>query len=407
MNKSPLTPFRIPKETVAILRRFIPAKEPVLRRDHIIPVYRPDLTGNEEKYLKECIRSSWISSAGHLVKKFENNFAKKVSETTFALASNSGSTALHLACTALGLHPGDEVIAPTFTMIASINAITQTGATCVLVDSDVKSWCIDVGQIEQKITGKTKAILAVHIYGAPANMGTILRLAKRYHLWVVEDAAEAIRSEWKGKRVGGIGDIGAFSLYANKTITTGEGGMVTTNNKQLAKIVETLRNSAFSRDRHFWHEYIGFGYRMTSLQAAIGLAQLERLDVFLARKRLIAKTYSQQLSHVSSITLPKELPSSTHSFWVYGILVNSKRGKSQRDALRKHLADHGIETRTFFVPVHLQPPYFLHFKDHQFPVAERLCREGLYLPSYPSLSLKDITFITKTIESFFSVNRTL
>lgn len=375
----------------------LPKREPEVKGNHIIPVCAPDIGARERQYLMAAFDSSWISASGDFVKRFEDAFARIVSKTRYAVAVNSGTSALHIALASLGLGPGDEVILPTFTMIATVNAVTYCGATFALVDSDPEDWNIDVSKIEEKITRKTKAIIAVHTYGMPADMDKIMAIARRHKLFVIEDASEAHGAEHKGKRVGGIGDVGAFSLYANKLVTTGEGGIVTTNDPGVAKRARLLRNHAFSPDRHFWHKEIGFGYKMTNLQAAVGLGQVVRFSELFAKKQTVAVAYRSGLAGVSGILLPPEKEDFVNSHWMFGILVRRKKFGIDRDALRKRLASRGIETRSFFVPIHVQPVYQHLFKDGVYPAAEALCREGLYLPSSTTLTKKETDRVVETI----------
>jgi perosamine synthetase len=305
-----------------------------------------------------------------------------------------------LALAALGLGPGDEVILPTFTMIATANAISYTGATPVLVDSESETWNIDVAQIEARITPRTRAIVVVHTYGHPADMGPLRELARRHGLLVVEDAAEAHGALYQGSPVGALGDVATFSFYANKIVTTGEGGMVTTNDEALAAVARRLRDHAFSPERHFWHEYRGFNYRMTNLQAAVGLAQTERLPELVEKRRANARLYQHLLAPIRGLYLPVERPGVMSVFWMYALLIGDDFGYS-RDDLRRRLAEHGIETRTFFIPIHLQPIYFDGLRRH-YPVAESLCRQGMYLPSGPSLTESDIRFVVATIAQIHS-----
>lgn len=370
----------------------LPKREPEVKGNHVIPVCAPDIGERERRYLLQAFDSSWISSSGDFVKRFEDAFAKTVSKTRYAVAVNSGTSALHVTLASLGIRPGDEVILPTFTMIATINAVIYCGATPVLVDADSDTWNIDVSKIEEKITKKTKAIIVVHTYGMPADMDKIITIARKRKLFVVEDASEAHGGEYKGKRVGGIGDVGAFSLYANKLVTTGEGGIVTTNDPGVAKRARLLRNHAFSPDRHFWHKETGFGYKMTNLQAAVGVGQIERFEELFAKKQMVAALYRNDLAGISGITLPPEKTDYINTHWMFGILVADK------NKLRRRLAARGIETRSFFVPIHVQPVYQHLFKDGVYPTAERLCRDGLYLPSFTTLTKKDIGRVVKAIQ---------
>jgi len=381
------------------LEKLLPRHDPILRKNKdvgIIPVCEPRLDGNELKYITECIRSNWISSAGSFIEKFENAF-KKYCATEYAVACSSGTAALHLALAGLGIKEGDEVIIPTFTMIATANAVTYLGARPIFVDADPFTWNMDTNKIEKKITKRTKAIIAVHTYGLPADMDKILSIAKKYKLFVVEDAAEAHGAEYKGKKIGGIGDIACFSFYANKIITTGEGGMVTTDNKKIAQKVKILRDHTFSEERHFWHKYLGYNYRMTNLQAAIGLAQTERFKTFVEIRIKNARYYNLLLGNTRGIRLPPEVEGLKNIYWMYAILIEDDFGMD-RDDLRAYLAYRGIETRTFFIPMHLQPIYAGNHKE-RFPVAEELCRKGLYLPSAATLTRGDIRYIVKCIKS--------
>lgn len=361
-------------------------------------VCEPNLGKLERKYLMRAFDSSWISSAGSFVTRFEEAFAKTVSRSRAGIAVNSGTSALHLAIASLGIKPGDEIILPTFTMIATINAVTYCGAKPILIDADPKTWNIDPTKIEKVITSRTKAIIVVHTYGAPADMDPIIALSKKHNLWLIEDAAEAHGAIYKGKVAGSIGDVAAFSLYANKLVTTGEGGIVTTSNTKIAERVRLLRNHAFTEDRHFWHEVVGYGYRMTNLQAAVGLAQVERFTELFAAKRSNAALYSKLLSGIPGITLPYESANTTHSYWMYGILINKKGFAMDKNQLRRHLANHGIETRSFFIPMHLQPAYRNQFEGLRFPVSESLGRDGLYLPSSTTLTAKEIAHICDVIK---------
>lgn len=383
------------------LKRNIPRKDPKIsyipgRKDGFIQVCEPKLAGNELKYVSQCIKTSWISSAGKFIERFEKEFTKRCG-AKYGISCTSGTTALHLALASLGVGRKDEVIIPTFTMIATANAVSYLGAKPVLVDSEPRTWNIDPDKIEEKITDKTKVIMPIHTYGHPAEMDRILQIASKHDLYVVEDAAEAHGAKYKGRSVGSIGDIGCFSFYANKIITTGEGGMLTTNNKKIAEIAQILKNHAFSTERHFWHKYLGFNYRLTNLQAAIGLAQIERFNLLVETRIKNARYYNTLLKDVRGITLPPETKGVKNVYWMYSILIEDDFGLT-KDALRKYLAQKGIETRTFFIPIHLQPIYFQKYKE-RFPVAEELCRKGLYLPSSATLTKKDIEYIVECIKS--------
>lgn len=381
------------------IESILPQPEPKLRPSptlhKIIPVYEPLLIGNEKEYLLDCLKTNWISSAGSYIPRFEKAFSRYCT-VKYGVACSSGTSSLHLALAACGITKGDEVIIPTFTMIATANAVTYTGAKPVFVDAEPRTYNIDADKIEKKITARTKAIIAVHIYGHPADMDKILYIAKRRNLCVIEDAAEAHGAKYKGKKVGSIGDAGCFSFYGNKIITTGEGGMVITNNRKLAQRAVYLRGHTFSKERHFWHKEIGFNYRMTNLQAAVGLAQTERISEFVRIKINIAKYYNSLLKGISGITLPPDTQGIKNVYWLYSILIEKDFGMD-RDTLRKNLAKEGIETRVFFIPMHLEPIYSKICKGG-FPIAEELCRKGLCLPSSHKLKKDEIRFIVKSIK---------
>ncbi len=396
-------------EEMGELAAIIPAADPEVKvhyrpipdfehpqRRSIIPVCEPTLAGNELKYVTQAVESNWISSAGSFIRDFEHQFAAACG-AEYGIACANGTVAMHLALATLGLEPGDEVIIPTFTMIATANAVTYCGATPVLADMEPNYWQLDVEQVAAKITPRTKAIVPVHIYGHPTDMDPLLELAQKHGLRVIEDAAESHGAEYRGRRTGSLGDAAGFSFYGNKIITTGEGGMVTTNDRELAKLAWNLRDHAFSHERHFWHKFIGFNYRMTNLQAAVGLAQTEQLDTFVTLRRRNAAEYTRRLQSIPGITTPPEAPWAKNVYWMYGILVNEQEYGLSRDQLRKVLAEHGIETRTFFIPMHCQPVYWEMFKGQRYPVAERLCRDGFYLPSATSLSIQEIDFVAEVI----------
>lgn len=362
-----------------------------------IPVYQPSLSGNEKKYVNECLDTNWISSKGKFVTLFENNFAK-YTQCSHAVSVCNGTVALHLALLALGIGEGDEVIVPTLTYIASVNAIVYTGATPVFVDSLADTWQMDPVDIEKKITSKTKAIMAVHLYGHPCEMNCISNLAKKYDLFLIEDCAEAFGSKYAGKHVGTFGDIATFSFYGNKTITCGEGGMVVTNDATLYDRSMHLKGQGLAKHREYWHDTIGYNYRMTNLSAAIGLAQLEKADEFIAQKRRIAQRYKEGLKDCS-VEVHQEIANVVHSYWMCSILVSKLE---DRDLLRSSLMEKGIETRPVFYPVHTMPMYSSKYQKHA--IAENLGWRGINLPSWPGLEMKDVDDICYAIRSFFKGN---
>jgi perosamine synthetase len=367
-----------------------------------IPVNEPLLDGNEKKYLIECIETGWISSEGPFIKEFEQKFAARVGRK-HGIAVCNGTAAIDAAVEALGIGPGDEVILPTFTIISCITQIVRSGATPVLVDSDPLTWNMDATQIEAKITSRTKAIMVVHIYGLPVDMDPVLEVAKRYNLKVIEDAAELQGQTYKGKPCGSFGDISTFSFYPNKHITTGEGGMIVTDDDELAETCRSLRNLCFMPEKRFVHERLGWNLRMTNMQAALGLAQLERLDKFVTRKRRMGAMYTKLLSGISGVQLP--LPYADYAkniYWVFGLLIDESSGLDAQAAM-KRLAGKGIGTRPFFYPMHQQPVLrrLGLFEGVSMPVAERFYRQGFYVPSGLALRDEQIERVAEIIWSEF------
>ena len=358
------------------------------------PVYQPSLTGNEKKYVNECLDSTWIASKGKFITQFEDEFARFIGVEHATTVSN-GTVALHLALLALGIGPGDEVIVPTLTYIASVNAITYCGASVVFVDSLADTWQMDAADVARKITPRTKAVMAVHLYGHPCDMDALVRVCRENDLFLVEDCAEATGSLYKGKHVGSFGDISTFSFFGNKTITTGEGGMVVTNDHTLHERAMHLKGQGLAKHRQYWHDVVGYNYRMTNICAAIGLAQLEQADKFIARKREVAALYEAALQG-SPVEFHQQHPDIKHSYWMCSILVPEA---AQRDPLRDHLAAHGIETRPLFYPVHTMPMFAEKFRRHA--VAENLAWRGLNLPSYPGLSDGEVQEIAQVVKQFF------
>lgn len=362
--------------------------------DMKIPVSRPWLAGNELKYLTDCVKTNWISSGGKYVVRFEISFSK-FCRSPFGVATANGTVALHLALVTLNISRKDEVILPTLTFIATANAVSYVGAKPVFIDSEPYTWNIDPEKIEKKITKNTKAIIAVHLYGHPCNIDPIIDIARRHHLYVIEDAAEAHGALYKGRLVGSIGDIGIFSFYGNKIITTGEGGMLLMENPKWYERARLLRDHAMSKKKPYYHSEIGYNYRMTNLQAAVGLAQMERINKILDRKRQNAIIYHRLLKDVKGLELAPEARWAKSVYWMYSILVNSDFGLT-RDQLISRLMAKGIQTRPFFIPLHLLPPY----RDgSRFPVAEDIAHRGLNLPSAADLREEEIDFVCRTIKA--------
>lgn len=357
-----------------------------------IPVYQPSLSGNEKKYVNECLDSTWISSKGKFVSEFESSFAKYVGVKNATTVSN-GTVAIHLALLALGIGEGDEVIVPTLTYISSVNTIVYTRATPVFVDSLQDSWQIDPQDVIKKITPRTKAIMAVHLYGHPCDMDALVEICKKNNLFLIEDCAEAIGTLYKGKHVGTFGDVSTFSFFGNKTITTGEGGMVITNDETLHDRAVHFKGQGLAKHRQYWHDVIGYNYRMTNICAAIGLAQLENVASVLAEKKRVADTYRKCLENTSVVFHNPIGDDIYHSYWMCSILAQDAK---QRDLVRTHLENEGIETRPLFYPVHTMPMYSTQYQRH--PVAENLGWRGMNLPSYPGLKTEEIEFICEKIK---------
>jgi perosamine synthetase len=363
-----------------------------------IPVNEPLLDGNEKKYLCECIETGWISSEGPFVKRFEQEFAARIGRK-HGIAVCNGTAALDAAIEALDIGPGDEVILPTFTIISCINQVVRSGATPVLVDSDPVTWNMDVNQIEAKITPRTKAIMVVHTYGLPVDMDPVLELVDRYGLRLIEDAAEMHGQTYRGRPCGSFGDLSTFSFYSNKHVTTGEGGMILTDDDDLAEICRGLRNLCFQLRNRFVHERLGWNLRMTNLQAALGVAQLERLDEFVGRKRRMGQYYTELFSGLYGVQLPlSQTDYAENIYWVYGLALDESLGFESKEAM-KLLAAKGIGTRPFFYPMHQQPVLERMglFEGDFYPVAERMHRQGFYIPSGMALTDMQMDLVAEAV----------
>ena len=357
------------------------------------PVYRPRLGEEEKRNVLDCLDSNWISSKGKYVEEFEKAFAEYHGIPN-AVCTTSGTTALHLAMLTLGIGEGDEVLVPTFTYIAPVNSIRYVGAEPVFVDCDEETWQMSVAETERRINNKTRAILAVHVYGHPCRVNELKSLADKHGLFLIEDCAESLGSRIDGRLTGTFGDISIFSFYGNKTITTGEGGMLISSDATLAERAYHYRGQGLAKNREYWHDVIGYNFRMTNICAAIGLAQMERIESVLQEKQTIAMLYEKHLAGVLNIQPCAE--NCFHSYWMVTVLLNKG---DDRSLLRAHLSEHGIETRPAFYPAHTMPMYIEEIE--KYPVAESIGRRGMNLPSYPGLTEQDIEFISGCIRSFY------
>jgi len=368
----------------------------------MIPVNEPLIGEKELEYVTECLKTGWISSAGRFIEAFEEKWAAYCGRK-YGIAVSNGSTALQVGVGCLNLQPGDEVIMPTFTIISCALAVIYNGGVPVLIDSDAETWCMDVSQIEAKITPRTKAIMPVHMYGHPVDMDPVIELAKKHKLKIVEDAAEAHGAEYKSKKCGSFGDTSCFSFYANKIITTGEGGMVLTDNAEYAEKARSLRNLCFKKNYRFYHTELGHNFRLTNLQAAIGLAQVERVEQLVEKKRWMGKLYTEKLRDIPELQLPIEKSWAKSVYWMYGVVLDKKTGIDASELARR-LRKHGVDTRPFFLGMHEQP--VLHglglCKDEHYPVAEKIARQGLYLPSGLTLTENDINTVVAAVKNSLS-----
>lgn len=372
----------------------------------MIPVNVPLLGDQELENVIECIETAWISSAGRFVEEFEDKWATYCG-MEHGIAVSNGTTALQIAFECLDLKPGDEVIMPTFTIISCALAVIEAGGVPVLVDSDPETWCMNVSQVEERITDRTRCIMPVHIYGHPVDMDPLLTLAEKYDLVIVEDAAEVHGAEYFSgrdgenpgwRRCGGLGHISTFSFYANKLITTGEGGMVLTSDDCYADKLRSLRNLCFRPERRFYHTELGYNYRLTNLQAALGVAQIDRIDRIIAKKRWIGETYTEHLSDVSALQLPVEKRWAKQVYWMYGVVLDESTG-IDAEILANRLEERGVQTRPFFLGMHEQPVFLERglFLGESYPVAERIACQGLYLPSGLALTEEQLEEVCRAV----------
>ena len=365
-----------------------------------ISVAAPSLVGNEKKYVMDCLNSTWISSAGKYVESFEQLFAEFCG-LKHAISCSNGTVALHLALLALGVGRGDEIIIPTLTFVATANAVTYCGARPVFVDSEPETWNLNPDLLEEKITAQTKGIIVVHLYGHPVNMDQVLNIAQRYGLFVIEDAAEAHGAEYKGRCIGSLGDIATFSFYGNKIITTGEGGMVVTDDDRLAEKIQQLKGQGMDSQKRYWFPIVGYNYRMTNIQAAIGLAQLEKIKWHLERRREIASWYYERLRRISRLTLPVEKEWAKNVYWMFSVVLDESVSLNREEVMAA-LQTQGIETRPFFYPMHTLPPYQDLTKEPNFPVAERLAARGINLPTWAGLQKEHVDFVCEALRQILA-----
>ncbi len=360
-----------------------------------ISIANPVFNGNEKKYLNECIDTGWVSANGRFIREFEERFAEYCG-CKYGISCSNGTVSLHAILLGLGIGPGDEVIMPTLTYIATANAVRYCGATPVFVDSEEGTFNLDPKKIEEKITPNTKAIMPVHLYGLPADMDAICSLAEKYNIAVVEDAAEAHGAEFNGKRVGSIGRVASFSFFGNKIITCGEGGMITTNDKTLYEKIKLLKSQGVSAKKRYWHDIVGYNYRMTNMQAAVGLGQLENIDWHLQQRKRIADLYKKYLKDVSDyFVLQVEPDNCKHVYWMSNIVLSDKVIK-KRDQIMSEMEDREIEMRPIFYPMHIMPPYY--DAEIKCPVAEKIASRGISLPSHALLTEMDVEYICDSLK---------
>jgi perosamine synthetase len=360
-----------------------------------IQVSAPVLAGNEKRYVNECLDEGWISSNGKFIGRFESEFAAYCG-AAHAIACCNGTVALHVALLAFGIGPGDEVILPTLTFVATANAVHYVGATPVFADSDRESWNMDLAGVARKITPRTRAIIAVHLYGHPVDMDALATLARSHGVALIEDAAEAHGAECRGRRTGSLGDVATFSFYGNKVITTGEGGMLLTDDRALAEKIRILRGQGMDPQRRYWFPIVGYNYRMTNIAAALGVAQLERIDWHLARRREVFDAYHRLLAGIDGVAWQPEAAWARHACWMFTVLLPPTL---DRDRIAAHLAAAGIETRPVFPPMHSLPPNQHLAAAGSLPVAEDLSRRGLNLPTGAHLSSEDVEFVAETLRA--------
>jgi perosamine synthetase len=364
----------------------------------MIPVNEPVIGRDEIQNVLECLETGWISSEGRFIGEFERRWSAYCG-MKYGIAVSNGTVALELSVAALGLQPGDEIIMPSFTIISCAQAVVVNGGKPVLVDCDPRTWCMDVSQVEGKITPRTRAIMPVHIYGHPVDMDVISDLARKYSLAVIEDAAEVHGAEYKGYKCGGFGDLNCFSFYANKIVTTGEGGMILTNDAAMAEKLRSLRNLCFKPNRRFYHTELGHNYRLTNIQAAIGVAQVEHIEEVVAKKRWMGQVYTERLTDVQVLQVPVEEPWAKNVYWMYGVVLDDSTGM---DAVKfaDQLSKKGVMTRPFFLGMHEQPVFreMGLFNGEHYPITESISRQGLYLPSGLAITEDQIDYVVQSVK---------
>lgn len=363
-----------------------------------IPVSAPNLSGHELEYVIDCVRSGWVSSRGDYLLRFEQEFARSVG-VPHAVAVSSGTAALHLALVSWGIGPGDEVIVPDLTFAATANAVIHAGARPVLADVSPGALTLDPDAVERAITPRTRAVLPVHLFGQPADMTALSQIAARRGLLIIEDAAEALGSRIGDQAAGAVGDAGCFSFFANKLITTGEGGMVVFKDRSRAERARRLRDHGMTAGKRYWHDEVGFNYRMTNLQAAVGCAQLERMASFLSWRRRLADEYGRRLSAVPGVVLPMDREGTSNSHWLYWVGLPDCRSEDDRDQIMLRMAEHGIETRPMFHPLHVMPPYREFAGNADFPASTAASRCGLCLPTSTDTTIDDLEHVARTLEA--------
>jgi perosamine synthetase len=374
----------------------------MMERPQLIPISEPLIGNNVLPLVRECLETGWLSSDGPFVQEFERKWSSYCG-AEYGVAVSSGTAALQIAVSALKLERGSEVIMPSWTIISCAIAIIEAGCVPVLVDCDPETWCMNLDEVESKIVPKTRAVMPVHMFGHPVDMRRLVALAKKHDLFIIEDAAESHGAEVSGRRVGGLGDMGCFSFYANKIVTTGEGGMVVTNNLEFVERLRSLRNLCFRQDRRFFHTDLGHNYRLTNLQAAVGVAQVDDVDMHIQKKRWIAACYRERLRNIGHISLPVERHWAKHVYWMYGLVLNDSVPFDAVEFARR-LREQGIETRPFFLGMHEQPVLQARglFQREVYPVSETLARRGLYIPSGLTLTESQIDRVCGVVRSSLS-----